>query len=162
MKLIKIFGIGSPFGDDQAGWHTVNILRQKKALAQYIPHFVHFEQLDRPGIGLLQRMRDAKAVILIDAVKSGANLGTLHQFENLAIKNIECTLSSHGIGVIQTLQLGVVLNELPELTILYGIEIGETGCGTSISLPVKTAANKLAGLIIQRVQGLIEFFGARE
>lgn len=119
MNLIKVLGIGSPFGDDQVGWNVA------EALKAYFLTYAHviIESHDRPGVRLIELMSEASTVFIIDAVKSNSEVGTIHQLKNNEIFESEHRFSTHDIGVSQALQLGRALNVLPDNVILYGIEI---------------------------------------
>ncbi len=125
MTDLRVFGIGSPFGDDQLGWAVINKLQQQASLHHYSPHRLQMACCDRPGMHLLELMRHAKTVFLIDAVKAGTTIGTLHCFTNDAIENRGNTLSTHGLGIAEAMTMGAALGELPEHVILYGIDIGD-------------------------------------
>jgi hydrogenase maturation protease len=116
--LIRIIGIGSPFGDDAAGLEVARMLAQKP------PPNCEVLVADRPGTGLLDLMDGASAVFLVDAVRSGARPGTLHRlsFDELA----RCTahfVSSHELGVAASVQLARKLGCAPAQVSVLGIEI---------------------------------------
>lgn len=119
-----MLGIGSPFGDDQAGWKTAELLKQKCGLGTLLPGILSIEACDRPGVNLLALMRGAEKVYLIDAVINGGKAGTVYRWHNAEIEETTCLYSTHAIGIAQTLQLGRALGDLPDDIILYGIEIG--------------------------------------
>ena len=144
MTALRVFGIGSPFGDDQLGWAVVNLLKQQASLLHYIPHRLHIACCDRPGMYLLELMRHAKTVFLIDAVTSGSPIGTLHCFVNTDIEACGNTLSTHGLGIAEAMKMGAALNELPERVILYGVEIGNVQCQFMLSDPIKQAIYSLS------------------
>lgn len=144
MKKLIVLGIGSPFGDDQLGWEVVKLLQQKKSLVQFIPEKLFMDYCDRPGVRLLELMKPARTVILIDAIKAGDKIGALHIFKNQEIENIGSRLSTHAIGIAETMKIGAAMHELPENVILYGIEIGETPYQFNISKPIQVAINKLS------------------
>lgn len=121
--MIKVLGIGSPFGDDQIAWRIVKLLQQSEGLKPYDPHILQIEPHDRPGVRLLHLMEGAAIVFLIDAMVSGHPPGTLHRFENEAIEILPDRVSTHDLGLAHTLQLGRSLNQLPAHIVLYGIEI---------------------------------------
>lgn len=50
MKGIRILGVGSPMGDDQAGWLLVDALSRSSLRSQ---PGVKIEKLDRPGVSLI-------------------------------------------------------------------------------------------------------------
>lgn len=147
MSEIKILGIGSPFGDDQIGWQIIKILKQRNSIQRYIPQFLAIESYDRPGVRLLELMRGAKTIFLIDAIVTGNATGTFYRFQNEEIEECKCLLSTHDIGVAQTLQLGRVLNQLPNNIIFYGIEIDKISSGCGISLLIESAIHQVVECI---------------
>ncbi len=156
MSIIQVIGIGSPFGDDQAGWKVANILRHNETFQASIQKHLQFEILDRPGIGLLQSINKDATTIIIDALKSRSDIGKLHRYENPHIDAPEILLSTHGLGIIQALQLGAVLGELPKQIILYGIEIGEVMFDTQLSQPIQKAILELAEVVAKELQKLLK------
>lgn len=114
MKTIKVLGIGSPFGDDQVGWKVIELLKSHLPFSEHITLGQH----DRPGARLLELMGGANTVYLIDAIKSGHPLGTIHCFKNTEIFTIKNHLSTHDLGLAQALQLAKALDVLPEHVIL--------------------------------------------
>ncbi|HAT7907683.1 TPA: hydrogenase maturation protease [Legionella pneumophila] len=139
MNLIKILGIGSHFGDDQVGCLLADCLKTELSKDQYISKLVSIESHDRPGLRLIELMNPAKVVFLIDAVKSGCAIGTIHRLKNKEIYAFQNRLSTHEMGVAQALQLGHSLNALPEHIILYGIEIDNIAFNAMLSKPVEKA-----------------------
>lgn len=119
MTPVYIFGIGSPYGDDRAGWRVIEWL-EKKSLPETV---WRLECCDRPGLRLLSLMESAQSVILIDAVKSGAPPGSVHCWQNADIAEPTDWISSHGFGLADTLRLGKTLDCLPTSLTVYGIEI---------------------------------------
>ncbi len=144
MTVHRVLGIGSPFGDDKLGWEVIKRLQLKTSLYLYIPHYLQLTCCDRPGMHLLELMRGAERVFIIDAVKTGADKGTLHRFANEEIKSVSHALSTHGLGVAEAMTMGSILNELPEQVILYGIEIGDVVGEFSLSEPIMRAVETLS------------------
>lgn len=148
MNKLKVLGIGSPFGDDCLGWQTIKLLQQRPALDKFLPLALQMQECDRPGMRLLEFMRDTPTVILIDAVNSGRTLGTTYRLENLAILKFKPALSSHAIGVAEVLQIGLALQQLPEQLIFFGMEVSPDHKGQHLSAAV--------------VQGLCHFIDSIE
>ncbi len=144
MNRIKVLGIGSPFGDDQAGWKVAEALKQHLAMHPNITQEVSIESHDRPGVRLIELMRGASTVFIIDAVKSGSESGTIHRFKDNDIFKSENRLSTHDMGVAQALQLGSALNDLPDNIILYGIEIDLIVFESTLSHPIVKAIEQVA------------------
>lgn len=144
MNELRVLGIGSPFGDDQLGWEVVKLLQQRATLSQFIPDRLHLAYCDRPGMQLLELMRHAQTVILIDAIKTGAVIGTLHQFKNQDIEAMSNSLSTHAFGIAEAMKMGAVLHELPPNVLLYGVEIGDISFQFNLSEPIIRAINDLS------------------
>jgi hydrogenase maturation protease len=142
---VRIIGIGSPSGDDQAGWLVVDALAARADLAQRPD--LRIEKLDRPGAALVERLGDADHAILIDAVQSGAAPGTLHRLREGEWAGWRGGLSSHGFGVFDALALAQALQALPPRLDVYGIEIASAEPGTLPGAAVWTAVARLAEVL---------------
>lgn len=136
MTGVRVIGIGSPFGDDRIGWTVVEALQASNVLKRFPAGSVDACCCDRPGGGLLMLFKDVSAAVVIDAMISGAPLGTVRRFAENEAEPGHGFLSSHGIGIAETLALGRVLNLLPATLVLYGIEgrhvVGETGLAPQV------------------------------
>lgn len=116
--LIRIIGIGSPFGDDAAGLEVARILTQAP------PPNCEVIVADRPGARLLELLHDIDSVILIDAVRSGAKPGTLHQLSFDELDRCHALfVSSHELGVAASVQLARKLGRAPARGGVLGIEV---------------------------------------
>ncbi len=146
--MIKVLGIGSSFGDDQVGWCCIEALKSKSALQGHVSNQeLILEICDRPGLHLINLLQGFNSVFLIDAIKTDAAIGTIHRFEEQQTEFSFNTLSSHGFGVAQALQLGSSLNMLPREIILYGIEIGKIDCFA----PLTANVNHAVSLLVDRM-----------
>lgn len=156
-KHILILGIGSPFGDDYVAWHVIEALKKSTAIPETVQPFVSLVYYDRPGINLLELMQKSTDVILVDAVKTGAVVGTCHQFNQNQIEQYYASISTHDIGIGYALKLGCALQLLPENIRLYGIEIDNTMSPNNVlSSPVQQAVAVLAELIISYVSTIMK------
>src|SRR3972149_1788168 len=73
---ILIIGIGNPYrGDDAVGLRIAQDIKKKS------PDHVNVIEQSGDGISLMDSWKDSDAVILIDAVHSGAQPGTIHRFD---------------------------------------------------------------------------------
>jgi hydrogenase maturation protease len=138
---LRILGIGSPSGDDQAGWLVIDALRA--AGLENCPDWV-IDKLDRPGASLIPLLQDADHVILIDAMQSGGTAGTLRHFDRADWPAYLGGLSSHGFGVLAALSLARELGSLPPRLDLYGIEIASALPGEAPCAVVRAATLSLA------------------
>lgn len=152
---VRVIGIGSPFGDDRIGWQVASILQQQKDIQRFIPDQLHIECSDRPGINLLHLLQGGEIVFLIDAVKMGGVIGAIYRFENKEIETVETSLSSHGFGVGQTLELGRLLTKLPETIILFGVEVAHIKEQFEISKDIHESIEKLVKMIEQEILDIL-------
>lgn len=141
MSPVRILGIGSPVGDDQAGWLIVDVL-QAAGLEG-----VEIDKLDRPGTSLIPLLAGVSRLILIDAMRSGGHAGDIRRFDQEDWPAYGQGLSSHGIGVLDALLLARELDALPPRIELYGIEIDTPIQNEPVSAPVRDAVRQLAQCI---------------
>ncbi|PWY55059.1 hydrogenase [Legionella qingyii] len=151
MNLIKVLGIGSPFGDDQAGWKVAAELRRQLAIPTPMAPYVLIEHHDRPGVRLIELIRGFNTIFIIDAVKSGSEVGTIHRFHKDALLDSEPTFSTHGISILQALQLAGALNELPANLLFYGIEIDAITLDETLSPQVEQAIGEVTRLLLSEI-----------
>jgi len=84
-------------------------------------------------------------LLLIDAVMTGAPVGTIHVWEGSPPHLPQSTyLSSHGFGLAEAFRLGQILNCLPERITVYGIEGDRFGLGEQVSPEVLAASERVA------------------
>lgn len=155
----RILGIGSPAGDDRAGWAAAEAVR---ASAWYRSRAasVTVECLDRPGPALLAAMHGATQVVLIDAIRSGAAAGTVQRIDldRIALPQIGC-VSSHGFGLAEALALGQALGMLPERLTLFGVEAEDANDGEDLSAAVRAALPALVRRVQASVAGSDDWSG---
>ena len=144
MTRVRILGIGSPSGDDQAGWLVVDALRA--AGLGNAPEWI-IDKLDRPGANLIPLLQDADHVILVDAMQGGGAAGTFRHFDRADWPAYPGGLSTHGFGVLGALGLARELGSLPPRLDLYGIEIASALPGEEAGHDVQAAAQRLAAMI---------------
>lgn len=143
---IRVLGIGAPFGDDQLGWLAAQALENAFDAAR-----VQVSWHDRPGARLVQLMQGAQRVILLDGVKSGAAVGTLHRLEGEAIyKAVGKYTSTHGFGLAEALQLADKLAQLPPQVVLFGVEIADCN-GAGLSPAVDQALPRLLEAVMTEI-----------
>lgn len=149
---IRVLGIGSPWGDDEMGIKVANALEDA-----FDPGKVTVSAADRPGARLVDLMRGAQFVVLIDAVKRGAAPGTLHRLEGKAIlAAVGRYTSTHGFGLAEALQLAERLGTIPKRIVLWGVEMGSSAVGEGISAAVRDALPNLVRAVAEEVNGALE------
>ncbi|OHB45449.1 MAG: hydrogenase maturation protease [Planctomycetes bacterium RIFOXYD2_FULL_41_16] len=142
---ILIIGIGNPYrGDDGVGHRIAQDIKEKS------PDHVNVIEQSGDGISLMESWKDADTVILIDAVHSGKNFGTIYRFEahEQAIPSRFFHYSTHAFGVAEAIELARTLKQLPQNLIVYGIEGKCFEAGIGLSLEVEKAVEE----VMMRVQ----------
>ncbi|HMK22939.1 MAG TPA: hydrogenase maturation protease [Terriglobales bacterium] len=137
---MKIIGCGNPKrGDDDAGPLVIRRLQG---------HGIEAETVEGDTLDFLQACRQEDAVIVIDAVVTGAPPGTVFHWDadDLSLPH-KPTISTHGLGLAESIQLGRVLGCLPRRLQVFGIEAREFAVGASMSQEVRKAAETLADRI---------------
>ena len=141
LSRVCIFGIGSPSGDDQAGWLTIDALL---ASGVHAKGATVIEKLDRPGVNLISLLENASHVVLVDAMQGGGEPGRILRLDEHDWSDYRQGVSSHGFGVLAALLLARELGGLPPRLDLYGIEIGSANPGEEAAAVIETAAQQLA------------------
>ncbi|MCX7602801.1 MAG: hydrogenase maturation protease, partial [Bryobacteraceae bacterium] len=105
------------WGDDAVGPLCAAALEERK-----IPAVV----LSGNASELLEAWREARHVIVVDALVTGAAPGTLHRFAwgEAAFRPEAARCSQRGPGLAQALRLGLSLRCLPDSLVLIGLEGG--------------------------------------
>jgi len=147
----KILGIGSALGDDCAGWLLVRALRDNPASTQWAQW--QFYELDRPGSSLLEYFEGSEEVVIVDAMTSGAPLGTLWELQLEELLPLSRAASTHGFGVADALELAKALAALPPVLRVFGLEVDckYRGPAPSAALlaAVPYAARRLAQCLLE-------------
>ncbi len=143
-----IIGIGNPWrGDDAVGCEVARMLAEKLEGACRII------ELSGEGAGLIDAWEDAGQVIVIDAVASGSEPGTIFRL-NAGTENMPSqffSYSSHAFGLAEAVELARTLQRLPQQLLVFGIEGSGFNHGEPLSAPVRAAAEKVCSEIIELV-----------
>ena len=120
---LSILGIGSPFGADRIGWEVVEALGARHPQSRYARGDLRIGSCDRPGVGLLEQLRDCEEVWIVDAL-AGGRAGRLRWLAPEELGLARENFSTHGAGVAEALALGAALNEPMPTVRLLAIEVG--------------------------------------
>jgi hydrogenase maturation protease len=133
-----VIGLGNAWrGDDGAGPAVA------RELLDEVRARVHVYESE--PVGLIEGWADADAVIVVDAVSSGAPPGTIHRLDPLA-EPIPAALSqgsTHAFGLAETIELARTLDRLPSRLTVYGIEGARFTAGQELSAPVQSAVARV-------------------
>jgi hydrogenase maturation protease len=137
---ILLIGIGNEYrGDDCAGLAAIRALKVKGLPGTLL------KECTSDGADLMEMWSEAKMVILIDAVSSGAQAGTIYRFDawTLSIPVGFSFHSTHAFGVAEAIELARELNLLPPTLIVYAIEGKNFTTGIDLSWEVEKALQEV-------------------
>lgn len=141
---VLVLGLGNPYrGDDGAGRAAAHALRSTLGARAVVA------ECDGEVTDLLGWLAQASAAVIIDACASGAPPGTLRRFDVTAqsLPHRAFSVSSHGLGLHDAIELARALGQLPRPCIIYAIEGADFTAGAAITPAVAAAATELAGQI---------------
>lgn len=150
---LLIVGVGNEYRGDDA----VGILAARE-LRRCLTTEARIIENSCAGPDLLEIWKGHKAVIIIDAVQSGAPAGTIHRFDARAhtMPPHFCHCSSHALGLADAIELARVMDWLPANLILYGIEKNECADGSMLSAEVVQAIPSLISRVCAESKHLHE------
>lgn len=127
-----VIGVGNRWRrDDAAGLEVIDALEPR------VGDSVSLVASDGEPTRLLDAFALAPAVIMVDAVVTGAVAGTVHRFTDGELPNqMGIGQSSHLVQLVETIELGRLLDKLPNGLVLFGIEATEFDNGEGMTVPV--------------------------
>lgn len=144
-----VIGVGNEYRSDDA----VGLLVARR-LKWRARDDVAVVERSADGAALMEAWKGANTVVLIDAVNSGADAGTIHRIEAHAqpIPQRFFRFSTHAFSVAEAIELARALNQLPRRLILYGIEGANFGAGIELSIEIQRAEEEVARRILAELQ----------
>lgn len=141
-----VIGVGNPYRrDDGVGLVILDGLRASGA--------DRFDVIESNGesSSLVETWTGRSAVIVVDAVSSGALPGTVHRLEcSLGRWDVSpglVQMSSHGAGLAEAVVLGQVLGRFPSRLIFLGVEVLDVSAGEGLSIPVAATVPGIIAMI---------------
>lgn len=133
---LLVIGVGNAWRHDDGAGPAV-----AERLSGYVPVLV----LPGEGTELIEAWHAADRVVVIDAMRSGAPVGTIRRFDVVAAPLPAEAFSglSHRFGLAEAIEMARLLDRLPcEITVI-GIEAADFSPGTGFSPDVETAVSQL-------------------
>ncbi len=129
----RVIGLGTPFGDDRAGWEVVARLRN------VLPVGTRADATSDPLVVLDTRPEDGLLVV-IDACRGAGPEGSVHRFEWPDPQlTADGGVSSHGVGLAAALALAGILGRLPSRVVVFAVEGRSAEPGAGLSRAVEEA-----------------------
>jgi hydrogenase maturation protease len=151
LRKTLLIGVGNEYRSDDG----VGLIVARKIYEKLIPS-VTVKEESGEGAALMEAWQGFQNVIIVDAVSSGTMPGTIFRIdankETVPIKFFH--YSTHAFSVSEAIELARVMNVLPPKIVVYGIEGNNFAAGTTISLLIQQAAQKIIEQIITDIQSL--------
>jgi hydrogenase maturation protease len=146
---IIVVGIGNQYRQDDAAGLLV-----ARALKRLVPESVQVLECTGASLELIDAWSSADTVVLVDAVSSGADPGTIF-FLEVHDQPVPASLfhySTHDFNVSDTIELARLLGKLPRQLVVFGIEGVAYGQGTELSEEVAESIDRVVSRILQFVR----------
>jgi len=144
-----ILGVGNLLlSDEGVGVRVIEQLQKEYAL----PEEVHILDGGTMGLDLLYHLEGVRRLLIIDAVETGKEPGTLIRMTGDEVPAfLSLKISPHQIGVPDMLFAAKLKDMYPDEVVLLGVQPGLIETGLNLSPPV---AARVAPLIAQAVKEL--------
>ena len=151
MKNIKVLGIGNLLvGDDGFGPRVLEELKTRE-----IPENVELIDAGVGGMAILSWIEDADKIIIIDSVQThNEPVGTVYRFTDKEMPPSDMfMLSLHDLNLVDTINIGRVVQKMPEEIIIYGVEVVRLAEFTKEMSPeVEAAVKEVADLVLEEIK----------
>lgn len=152
---VGVVAVGNRFaGDDAVGPLVLDALREAG-----LPAGVVAVERDGEPARILDAWDGLDAVVVVDAARSGAPVGTVHRVdpddEPGALAGARAA-GTHGAGVAEALALGAVLGRRPPRVVLVAVEGEAFAGGAAVTAAVAAAVPVAVGTVLHEVARLGE------
>jgi hydrogenase maturation protease len=148
---VLVIGIGNAYrGDDAVGLVVAQRLQEDPLDG------VTIVLTTGEGTAILALWQDTDAVVLVDAVCTGASPGTLHRFAvgTQPLPAMFSRVSTHAFGVAEAIELARVLRQLPPALVVYGVEGSTFATGAGLSAAVAAVVPQAVAQVRQDLLAL--------
>ena len=146
MSRTVVIGVGNAFrGDDGAGREAARLVQER------VPNELEVVVCELEPTRLIDAWDGAGAALVVDAVASGAEPGTVHRFDatSEALPSREFRSSTHALGIGETIELARAIGRLPERVVVFGVEGESFGSGTELSPSARAGVERAVELVIE-------------
>ena len=148
----RVIGVGSPFGDDRAGWEVVAALEAALESAAVPQLRVDVRACDRPGAALVHMLAGVQHAVIIDvALSAGSPAGSVRWIGEREIE-ARRAVSSHGFGLAEALALARALGDAPSRVSVLTISATHLE-GEVLSDPVREAVPVAVRAVLALIRG---------
>jgi hydrogenase maturation protease len=137
-------------GDAQRGDDAAGIMAAQRLRLLGVPARICSGEISE----LIEMWRGADDVTVIDAVITGAPVGTVHVWDRQhRMKGSKSSGSTHGLGVAEAIELSRALGRLPQSLRVFGVEGQNFALGSKASPAVAKAVDAVVQRIASELNG---------
>jgi hydrogenase maturation protease len=142
-----VIGLGNlDRGDDGAGLLVARSVRAADPRAEVVEA--------RDEAACLEALRTARDIIVIDAMRSGAALGSVRRID-LDVETLPTSFaprSTHVLGLATVIELARALNVTPGHIVVYGVEGRTFDLGSPMSREVRSALESTTSAVLAELR----------
>ena len=144
-----VIGVGNRWRrDDAVGLEIIDALRER------VDDSVSLVESDGEPTRLLDAFAMAPTVVMVDAVVTGAKPGAIHRFTDQELPDqMGIGQSSHLVQLVETIELGKLLDKLPNGLVLIGVESTDFENGEGMSAAVAAGVTVAADAVVAELAG---------
>jgi hydrogenase maturation protease len=144
-----ILGIGNVLlSDEGIGVHVANALS-----GMNLPQGVSVIEGGTDGFRLLNIITEADRLIVVDAVKGGAEPGSIYRFNVDEVKNVPSGFrtSVHQVGILEVIDLSGLIGKTPKTTVI-GVEPKSLEMSLELSPEIKEKIPRIIELVFEELK----------
>jgi hydrogenase maturation protease len=148
-QKIVVLGVGNLLlSDEGIGVHVAHELMKLD-----LPPEVSVVEGGTDGFRLLNVITEADRVIVIDAVRCGADPGSIYRFDVKDVRNVPpgFMTSVHQIGILEVIDLSELIGKTPQTTVI-GVEPKSLEMSMELSDEVKEKIPRIIELVLEEVK----------
>jgi hydrogenase maturation protease len=108
------------------------------------------------ALSLIESWSGEDEIIVVDTIVSGSSPGTVRIWDSAqAVPLGVSPASTHGLGLLEAVELARAVGRLPKRLQIFGIEGDDFGFGTKISTELLPAIEDVVELILARVRSAV-------
>ncbi|MGA2183046.1 MAG: hydrogenase maturation protease [Bryobacteraceae bacterium] len=138
-------------GNDLLGDDAVGVVVAEQ-LRHLLPEGFDVDTTDDSGLDLLDHIINTTALVVVDAVQTGAPPGTVHLLDEDDLP-VVCGSSPHYVGLNEALRVARALQlPVPEKVVILAIEVGDTlSFGAEMLPAVRAATPAVVEMILENM-----------
>jgi hydrogenase 3 maturation protease len=144
---VHVICLGNPLhGDDGFGHHVFRRLRRRDDL----PPAVELFDAGIAGLDALPRFDGCAKAVIVDAVRVGAPVGTLHRLAPSDLEPPGCELSLHELGLPSLLAAVSAVSSQPPEVVVIGAQVGSTRAfAEALSAPLQSLLPAAVAMVLR-------------